>query len=116
VAGAKDPKQGFGMANNPSYKRVLMARRLAKRWVLKKAQPEFRLTVYRSARQELRNLPDLLRSFRDGKIKLAGIDPITDLGISAGFDHCEMWTTNRPKLIELDAWFQKMGCETTGVW
>ena len=56
------------MADTPSYKRVLMARRLAKKWVLRKARPEYRLTIYRSANRELRNLPDLLKSFRDGKV------------------------------------------------
>ena len=93
-----------------------MARRLAKRWVMQKAQPEFRLTVYRSAARELRNLPDLLKSFRDGKIRIAGIDAIPDLGVVAGFDHCEIWTSDRDKLKKLDAWFQRSGCETTGVW
>ena len=104
------------MAKVPSHKRVLMAKRLAKRWVLQKARPEYRLTIYRSANRELRNLPDLLKSFRDGKIKMAGVEPIRDLGVKAGFDHCEIWTTDKDKLKELDAWFQKMGCETTGVW
>ncbi len=104
------------MAKTPSHKRVLMARRLARRWVIQKARPEYRLTIYRSANRELRNLPDLLKSFRDGKVKVAGIDPIPDLGVKAGFDHCEIWTTDRDKLKELDAWFQKMGCETTGIW
>ena len=68
------------MDNAPSYKRVLMARRLAKRWVENNARPEFRLTVYRTASRDLRNLPDLLKSFRDGKVKVAGLDAIPDLG------------------------------------
>jgi hypothetical protein len=104
------------MATKPSHKRVLMARRLAKRWVASKANPEFRLTVYRPAGRELRNLPDLLKSFRDGKIRLGGLDPIRDLGVKGGFDHCTVWSSDRARLITLDTWFQKVGCETTGVW
>ena len=104
------------MEGTPSYKRVLMARRLAKKWVLRKARPEYRLTIYRSATRDLRNLPDLLKSFRDGKVRIGDVDPISDLGVNPGFDNCEIWTTDKEKLKKLDAWFQKVGCETTGIW
>jgi hypothetical protein len=104
------------MPKKPSHRRIVMARRLAKRWVEANARPEYRLKVYRSAAKELKNLPGLLRSFRDGKLKIAGIEPIEDLGIQPGFDHLIVWSSNRKGLIELDAWFHKSGCETTGVW
>jgi hypothetical protein len=93
-----------------------MAKALAKRWVEENAHPEFRLKVYRSAAKELKNLPGLLRSFRDGKLKIAGIDPIEDLGIQPGFDHLIVWSSDRESLVRLDEWFHKSGCETTGVW
>ncbi len=93
-----------------------MARRLAKRWVEENATPEFRLKAYKSASRELRNLPGLLKSFRNGKLKINGIDPIVDLGVKMGFDHVIVWSKNREGLIELDKWLQRSGCETTGVW
>jgi hypothetical protein len=103
----------------PSVVRVCMAKRVATAWLETHAQPEHRITVYAAA-DALRNLPSLLRAFRDHKTRLAGLGEfpgdLDDLGISTGFDQMTLWSKNREGMIELDKWLRKKGCETTGIW
>jgi hypothetical protein len=99
----------------PSERRVIMAKSLARQWLRKQATEEYRLKVYFGA-IEIRNLPGLLRSLRDAKIRMAGVEPITDMGIEEGFDSITLWSGNRTSLINLKDWFEKRGFETTGIW
>lgn len=99
----------------PSVRRVLMAKRVARNWLRDHAEPEYRLTVYRGASRESRNLPGLLRSFRDGRIKFGNTDRVPDLGIKVAFDSITVWSKDKERLQGLEAALQKMGCETTGV-
>lgn len=92
-----------------------MARNLARRWLEAAAHPEYRLTVYYVG-QEIKGLPNLLRSFRDGRVKIGSVEPIPDLGISEGFDSVTVWSSDREALRRLSAWFEQRGFETTGVW
>lgn len=103
------------MNKRASKRRVVMARRVAEAWLRTRVHPEHRLTVYYGAR-DIRNVPSLLRSFRDGKLRVGSIDPISDLGIQEEFDHLVLWSSNREGLRQLQAWFEERGCETTGVW
>ena len=96
-------------------KRVVMAKRVAARWLRKVARPEYRFRVLLGAR-EIRNLPGLLRSFRDGKIAMESVSKIGDLGVKGGFDYVAVWSQDREGLIQLKNWFEKRGFETTGVW
>jgi len=57
-----------------------------------------------------------MKSLRDGKIAMEGVETIPDLGVRGGFDSIELWSGNREKLAKLQAWFEKRGHETTGVW
>ena len=98
-----------------SVRRVAMAKRLATKWLRSHAVPEYRLTIYRGSSRESRNLPGLLRSFRDGRLKIASAPPVADLGIRAAFDHVTVWSKDQEGLQSLDAALQRMGCETTGV-
>jgi hypothetical protein len=99
-----------------SVRRVLMARRLAARWVESNSATEYRLRVYAPAGKSLNMLPNLLRSYRDGKVRISGLSAnIPDLGIKTGFDHLTLWSSNREGIEALDAWFTKNGCETTGI-
>jgi len=95
-------------------KHVLMNRRVAARWVLKLASPQFRFRVLFGAR-EIRNLPNLLESFRDGKVNMGTVSSIRDLGIKTDFDGIEMWSEDQEGLIALQEWFEKRGFETTGL-
>jgi hypothetical protein len=97
-----------------------MAKRIATSWLEKHAQPEYRITVYASS-DSIRNLPGLLRAFRDNKTRIAGggsghLDVLEDLGINTGFDRVTIWSRNRQGMVELDAWLRSKGCETTGIW
>jgi hypothetical protein len=92
-----------------------MAKSVARRWLEAHTSPEYRMKVYYGA-QEIRGLPALIRSFRDGKIKIGTIEPIRDLGVKEGFDHFVVWSSNREGLIQLKDWLENRGCETTGVW
>ena len=94
---------------------VGMVRRVASRWVESNVHDEYRLTVYQSV-SFVRNLPMMLKSFRDGRIRVGSIEPIRDLGIRVGFDQLELWSADREGLVALDGWLRKAGCETTGIW
>lgn len=98
-----------------SEKRVVMARRIARRWLRKAAHSEYRFQVLFGAR-EIKNLPGLLRSFRDGKIAMEEVPRISDLGVKDSFDSVSVWSSDREGLIKLKNWFERRGFETTGVW
>jgi len=103
------------MDKTASGHRVVMAKVVAQRWLEARAKPEYRLKVYYAAK-EIRGLPALLRSFRDGKLKVGSIDPIPDLGVKEGFDHFLIWSSDRSGLVNLRKWFEDRGCETSGIW
>lgn len=104
------------MPSQNTIRRVIIARAVADRWLQGEVRPEFRLRVYNSVRVDMRYIPGLLRSFRDGNARVGSLNPISDLGIRQAFDHLELWTSDREGLIALKDWFEKQGCETTGVW
>ena len=99
----------------PSIVRVAMARRVAVKWLEDNAKPEYRITVYAGS-EGVRNLPGLLRAFRDKRTRIASVDPIEDLGIDATLDRMTLWSGDREGMVKLDQWLTKIGCETTGIW
>jgi len=94
---------------------VVMARAVAHRWLEARLRPEHRVKVFYGA-QDIRGLPSLLRSFRDGKIRLGTVQPIADLGIHEEFDHFIIWSSDHDGLLKLASWLETRGCETTGIW
>ena len=92
-----------------------MAHRVAAQWVAHLAHAEYRFDVLYGA-TEIRNLPNLLRSFRDGKVGMEGIPHCPDLGIQESGDSLTLWSPNREAMIGLKDWFEKKGFETTGLW
>jgi hypothetical protein len=103
------------MGSAPSERRIVMARNLAKRWLEAEVRPEHRLTIY-YAGKEVRGLPNVLRGFRDARLKIGKMDAIPDLGITEGFDSVTVWSSDRDALVRLAAWFEVHHYETTGVW
>lgn len=98
-------------------KRVLMAKDLAAKWLKAHSQPEYRMTIYHgSVSNEIRNLPRMLKAFRDDKVRIAGVEAIQDMGISTGFDSISVWSSNREGLMKIQNWLEKRGYETSGVW
>lgn len=103
------------MSHHSCEKRIVMAKRVAARWVEEHAVPQYRLTAYLAA-DSMANVPAALRSFRNGTTRLASVPPIPDLGIQTGFDHIVVWSKDRTAMLALEAWLQSRGCETIGVW
>jgi len=102
--------------NTPLIHRVAMAKRVAAKWLGENAAPEYRLAVFRGTLRDVRNLPDLLKSFRDGKARVASVPPIKDLGVQAEFDHVVLRSSDFDALTKLEAALQRYGCETTGIY
>jgi len=94
-----------------------MARRVAQQFLEDKAQPEYRMRIYYLGNpRERRAYPNVLRSFRDEKLKIGSVPPIPDLGVKEDFDHFVVWSSDRDSLIQLKDWFEDHGHETSGVW
>ena len=96
-----------------------MARKVANRWLSEASQPEYRMTIYESgASKPVKMLSGLLRSFRDGKLVLAGVGTITDLGVSDNKNagSITIWSSNHAAIVTLDVWLCKHGYQTTGIW
>jgi len=96
-------------------KRVVMAREVAQRWLGRLARAEYRMRILYGVK-EIKNLPNLLRSFRDRKAHFIGVPVIEDLGVKEGFDYVDVWSGDRSGLIKLRDWFEDRGYETTGIW
>jgi len=103
------------MSNKPSARRVVMTKKVARQWLLKKANPEYRFRVFNPLAKDY---PSVLRSFRDGKLKLANGDvaPIPDLGVKEDFESFTVWSSDREALKTLEQWFSKRGLETNWIW
>jgi len=96
-------------------KKVLMTKRVAERWLRSVSFPEYHLRVLYGAKG-IRNLPNLLYSFRDGRIAMQGVPRVADLGVKATLDGLELWSRDHDGLKSLADWFEKRGFETTGIW
>jgi len=96
-------------------KRIVMAKRVASQWVKKEAHAEYRMRIYYGAK-EIKNLPNLLRSFRDTRVAIQGLVPLPDMGIKESFDFVEVWSKNRKGLMGLQKWVEARDLETTGIW
>lgn len=103
------------MKRTPSERRIVMARSLAKQWLTSRTHPEHQFTVYYIAK-DTKGIPNLLRSFRDAKLKIGSVEPIRDLGVQEDFDSCTVWSADRDALVKLAAWFEEHHYDTSGVW
>jgi hypothetical protein len=104
-----------GVALSEPEAKFVVAKRIAERWLEKHARPEYRMTVYSSNSENL-NIPSILRSFRNGKLRLASVPETRELGMEVGFDRISVWSPSKETMLGLDKWFRDRGCETTGVW
>lgn len=102
------------MPDRESEKRVVMAHNVARRWIGRVACAEYRVRVLYGA-TEFKNLANLLRCFRDGKVALTGLKKITDLGIKEDFDGIHVWSSDYDAMVQLNTWFEAKGLETSGV-
>ena len=101
------------MGDKPSVRRVVMSKQLARSWLLRQAKPEYRIRVFNP---NAKDFPSLLRSFRDQKIRLAGVEPLPDLGVKEDFGGFYVWSSDHGALKTLQHWFSKRGLETSWIW
>lgn len=102
------------MAAKPSERRVVMARNVARDWLVSRAKPEYRFRVYHN--QDLRPYANLLRSFRDKRFKLAGVEDIPDLGVREKTGSLMVWSNDWKALMSLKTFFEKKGMDTSWIW
>lgn len=95
--------------------KTLMARKIAGAFIRKLAKPEFRMDVLWSPRG-IGQLGGTLRAFRDKKIAFTNAPCVPDLGIKEFPDKLSLWSADREKLAALNAWLERRGYETSGVW
>lgn len=97
--------------------RTCMARAVATRWVQSCAQVEYRFSIYGfKNRTEARQLASVLRSWRDGRARVAGLEGVGDLGVRDNGDNVEIWSSDSARLRRLAAWLEGRGLETTFIW
>jgi hypothetical protein len=101
------------MSNKPSARRVVMSKSVARKWLEKQATPEYRVRVFNP---NAKDYPSVLRSFRDGRLKLAGVLPIPDLGIKEDFGGFYVWSSDQDSLKTLQEFFERRGLETSWIW
>lgn len=98
-------------------KRILLAKRIARKYIQKIAKAEYRFDVFYSTIDsgKVKRLPELLRSFRDGKVKIENIPYIPDLGMEEALDKITLWSADGTLLRVLHQWLEGKGLETTGL-
>lgn len=101
------------MDNLSVRKRIIIAKEMAESWIRDRSSIEFRVRVYGSL---VGNLPNLLRLFRDGRVKLGSVPRIQDLGVEEHEEYVELWSGEEKKLAHLCKWLNSKGLEDTGVW
>jgi hypothetical protein len=94
-----------------------MAKAVAGRWVAGVSRDEYRFTLFGlGTPEEARKFASLLRSWRDGKIKVASMDPIPDLGVKESGDVLELWSSDLQGLKKLATWAESRGLDTSFIW
>jgi hypothetical protein len=101
------------MSDPSPARRVVMSRKIARQWLLQQAKPEYRFRVFNP---NAKDYPSVLRSFRDGKLKVGSVSPIPDLGVKEDFEGFYVWSSDQVALKTLQQWFAKRGLETTWIW
>lgn len=101
------------MGDKPSARRVVMSKQVARSWLLRQAKPEYRIRVFNP---NAKDYPSVLRSFRDKRARLTGVDPLPDLGVKEDFGGFYVWSSDLDALKTLQQWFSKRGLETSWIW
>ncbi len=99
--------------NSKDEIRVVMAKKIAKAWLETNTKREYRMKVLNITRSDF---PNLLRSARDKKIKLTGVDLFPDLGVQEDNENLVVWTSDLESLRKLKNFFERLGMETTFIW
>ena len=91
-----------------------MMKKIAQEWLNKNAAPEYRFRVFHNSD----SIPyvNLLRSFRDGRFKIAGVASVPDLGVREEVGGFTVWSSDWEAMATLESFFKKKGMETTWIW
>ena len=96
-------------------KKTLMAKSIADLYLQKLAQAEHRIKIFYGAGGDQRSIPSLLRSFRDGRIRMVGVSPTSHIGISEEMDGLVIWSSDEEFIRTFCAWCDVRGIDHTGV-
>jgi hypothetical protein len=96
-------------------KRTLMAKSIAEQYLEKLSQTEHRVRIFYGAGGDQRSIPSLLRSFRDGRIRMSGVSPTSHIGLSEEMDGLVVWSSDEEFIRTFCAWCDARGIEHTGV-
>ena len=77
-----------------------MSKTVARQWLEKQANPEFRIKVFNP----------------NAKLKLAGVEPVPDLGIKEDFGGFYVWSSDQKAMQTLQKFFERRGLETSWIW
>ena len=99
-------------------KRIAMTKDIAKEWVQNNSRPEYRLVVYPPmSGTGVKDLPTILRAWRDGKSRLASESKPSDLGVHiSDAGTLTIWSTDYPKMKAISSWLSRRGYEVEGIW
>lgn len=103
-------------AGEAGHARIVMSRAVARAWLQGEATPEYRFQVYNVG--NVRLFLNKLRSFRDHKFRLAGVQPVPDLGVRPTEDYqgIHVWSKDLSALTTLHKYFVRNRFETTWIW
>lgn len=100
--------------------RIAMAHAVASRWLDDISRQEYRFSVLPGSGKseaDMRLLACSLRSWRDGKSRIASLAPIQDLGVKESSSNMiEVWASDCDGLRKLSAWMESRGFDTTFIW
>lgn len=101
-----------GETTSEMVKTIVMARKLAGQWIDEHSREEYRFNIMASPRY----FGGILRSFRDGRLKLSKVLPLPDLGVEEMSESVQVWSSDRDGLKSLERYFAKIGVETSWIW
>lgn len=94
-----------------------MARSVAERWISGLAQTEYRFTIFgHGTTGDARKFASQLRASRDGKMNIAALGVISDLGVREMGDMVEVWSSDHAGMRRLASWAVGRGLDTSFIW
>ncbi len=95
-----------------------MAREVAARWVEESSAREYRFTISGfNSIVDTRRAAHLLRSWRDGKNRVASLGaPDPSAGLAERGEYLELWSSDVDSMRRVARWAEAAGLDTTFIW
>lgn len=98
-------------------RRIAMSQEIAQQWLEARVTPEYRLEAHPPIHGAIRDLPTILRAWRDNRMRVAKTTSPLDLGVRIlGSGALVVWSSDYPKMKVLANWLTRRGYEVDGVW